>query len=356
MSTRISLDHIARQTGYSKSAVSLALRDDSRMRLKTRQKIREAAQALGYRPNPILASLASNHFRGTGQAKGTPLAYIRFPEFNDPFIRLGEKLVVTEGQDYAKKLGYHLEEFEVADFKDGAHLSRVLFARGVQGILLPQLFRASLLKGLDWKCFSVVALGENLAEPAVSLPPVPCASVDHFGLIMRVWGEAWKRGYRRIGFVLLEHHPSLVDDELRRGAIAVCQSRIPARLRIPSLVWTKGKGVEKMMPDWARRYRPDVVAGFNDWIHACLLEAGFRVPEEIGFITLHSKWGEPQRTDPTPYSGMREMVADKIHAAIEVLDQQIRHHHSGLDPRARTQLIHSEWMEGTTLPPRAVVM
>jgi hypothetical protein len=49
---------------------------------------------------------------------------------------------------------------------------------------------------------------------------------------------------------------------------------------------------------------------------------------------------------------MREMVVDKIHAAIELLDQQIRHHHSGLDPRSRTQMIHSEWVEGTTLPPK----
>jgi hypothetical protein len=41
--------------------------------------------------------------------------------------------------------------------------------------------------------------------------------------------------------------------------------------------------------------------------------------------------------------------------SLELLDQQIRHHEFGLSGEPRTLMINSEWVEGSTLPPKPVV-
>jgi DNA-binding LacI/PurR family transcriptional regulator len=356
MSDRVSLADIAKETGFTKSTVSLALRDDPLVKPETRRKIKAKAKLLGYRPNPLLAALASRQFRGANRRGGTPLAYLRFPGDSE-MKEIAERLI-PEGKEHGRKLGYALEVYDVTDYKDGAHLSKVLFARGVQGILLPATFKADLLAGMEWKSFSVVGLGEDQPDlPA--LPSINRVSVDYFRLVVRAWNEAWKRGYRRIGFVLFQHTNSISDDESRFGAAEACRHRLPVRLRIPPLLVSLGKDeaskdeASKEVESWARRHRPDAVIGFNGWVLWVLREKGFRCPEDIGFIDLISE-GPDQASSPDwiRLCGMKEMAWDQMRAAVELLDQQIRHHHYGLDPRARTVLIHSEWVEGGTLPRR----
>ena len=356
MSDRISLNDIACKTGFSISTVSLALRNDSRLLPKTRKKIREAAEVLGYRPNPTLASLASNHFRGSSQVRGIPIAYLRF-HTTEKMYQLGENLILKEVRIHVNRLGYRLEEFDIADFKDGTHLSRVLFARGVQGVLLAQLLRPDLLVEMDWKPFSVVALGESVGDEISAHLSLNRASVDHFGLVMQAWSKAWDRGYRRIGVALLKHTTLLADDEARFGAVAACQGRDPSQPKIPPFIWTMNEpGFEKRLVDWAREYQPDAILGFNGWILRILQEAGFQVPQKMGFAALHLRWGGVDDKDffGQHISGMKEMVVERMQAAVELLDQQIRHYQHGLDPRARTALIHSEWVEGETLPPNLI--
>ena len=56
---RVSLRDIARNLNVSHVTVSLALRDDPRIRLERRREIQAAAKALGYEPDPMLASLSA---------------------------------------------------------------------------------------------------------------------------------------------------------------------------------------------------------------------------------------------------------------------------------------------------------
>jgi LacI family transcriptional regulator len=54
---RVTLSDIADAVGYSKNTVSLALRSDPQIPEATRAVIRETAERLGYRPNPVLSQL-----------------------------------------------------------------------------------------------------------------------------------------------------------------------------------------------------------------------------------------------------------------------------------------------------------
>ena len=55
--SRPNMQQIADAVGFSKSAVSLALRNDPRLPVATRQRIQSIAEKMGYRRNPVVDSL-----------------------------------------------------------------------------------------------------------------------------------------------------------------------------------------------------------------------------------------------------------------------------------------------------------
>jgi DNA-binding LacI/PurR family transcriptional regulator len=353
MLTRVSLADVARKTGFTPSTVSKALRGIGTMPASTREKIRKSADSLGYRPNPLLASLARRHF-GAKHTAETPLASFHLPEANPDDQVLVQKILQIQ-QEHARKLGYRLEAFKVSDFKDGAHATKVLFSRGFLGIVLPTHFRLDLLPGMDWDRFSVVGWGESVVDASDStLPLLYRATVDHFRVVLQAWEEVWKRGYRRIGFALFQAEQPLMDEQLRWGAVRNCLQGIPARLRIPPFAFRipfQGPFNFSALGKWTRRNRPEAVIGFNGFIRWALEHEGFRIPEDFGFAVLHRDVDselilERGNCD----SGMKEMRLQSMLTAVELLDQQIRHHQYGMPPEPRTILINSEWVEGETLP------
>jgi LacI family transcriptional regulator len=352
MEKRVSLVDISRDTGFSVSAVSMALRKHVKIPAATRKLIEESAHKLGYRPNPLVAALATRHFRSERTGK-TPLAYIRQrPEDRDQ--ELAERELMKLQQAHAQKLGYWLEPFDVESFKDGAQATRVLFSRGFQGIILEAHFQLNLLPGMDWTRFCVVQRGESGGEPVAAAEQLPFrATLDHFNLIVRAWDETWKRGYRRIGFAFLPLSEKVPEDDVRWGAAQSRLRRIPRRDRIPPFIlphldWKDSP----LLADWVRRYRPDAVIAFNAFFLWALRTEGFRVPEDLGFATLHKS--APPLIDKFNFheSGMKALSLEVMFAALELMDQLVRHHQYGLSKESRTVMIQPEWIEGETLPMR----
>ena len=59
MSSRVTMRDVARALGVDPSTVSLALRAHPKIPAETRERIRRAAEKLGYTPDPMLGALAS---------------------------------------------------------------------------------------------------------------------------------------------------------------------------------------------------------------------------------------------------------------------------------------------------------
>ena len=325
----------------------------------TRKKIKDAARALGYLPNPLLAALATRHFNSQ-RTGGTPLAYLDSPEGirvrNDEFRNL-----FRHAQEHARQLGYSLELYNVTDFKDGAQATKILFSRGVQGIVVRHDFQLEMLPGMDWSRFSVVGFDESwVEEPEFPHPLLYRTAVDHFGQVLRAWNEIWKRGYRRIGFAVFDLNIAIIDDTLRWSAAQLCVQRTPHQQRVPPFILKPEDQKTEDVPElrkWLDRYRPDAVLGFNETFLGLLQRAGIQVPEDLGFASLHLNLGpEAPLPQPRPSAGMKEMRQDCLLAGVELLDQQIRHHQVGMTRRPRTVMIHSEWLDGQTLPLKAAAM
>jgi LacI family transcriptional regulator len=349
--TPASLADIARSTGFAISTVSRALRNSAEIPVSTQRIIKDAARRLNYRPNPLLASLARTRF-ATREADGIPLAYIHLPvgSEDEPLVRS----IIKANQDYGRRLGYRIEPFLVSDFKDGVQATRVLYSRGFQGIILPALFRLDTLPGMDWNLFSVAGWGEIIADashPFSSL--VNHATVDHFRTVLYAWNEVKKRGYERIGFVLL--NVSTIDDQLRWGAVQTCLREVSAKNRIPHffIEWESGRYNTAELAAWIRRHRPEAIIGFNGLIRWALEFEGFRIPEDMPFASLNkdTNYDLLQMADNSD-SGMKHMRLEAMFAAIDLLDQQIRHREFGLLPTSRIQVIQSHWIDGDSLPDR----
>lgn len=350
MSKRISLADVARSTGLGVSTVSMALRNVGTISEKTKKRIGEAARTLGYYPNPLLATLASRRF-DSKYSGGVPVAYFDHPG-EDRALDLTTRQLTNAVQEHGRKLGYRVDRFTLDDFNDGAHATQILFSRGFQGIILPSHFQLKLLPGMDWNRFSVVAWGEGVAQS--SDHPYPLlyrVTVDHFGLVLRAWNEAWKRGYRRIGFILFGDEIMERDDELRIGASQFCLQSVAPRHRIPTCFVKNFDSAA--MAKWVRRHRPDAVIVFNGFMGWALRHEGFRIPEDFGMVLLHQNSDDTSAATRASESGMMEMNQRCMLVALELLDQQIRHHQCGLSTEPRTISINSEWIDGNTLPPRA---
>lgn len=72
---KITISDIARRAAVSKTAVSFAFNDPSRLPAETVQRILEAADALGYIPNPVARSLTSKRTGNIGLLFPQPLSY-----------------------------------------------------------------------------------------------------------------------------------------------------------------------------------------------------------------------------------------------------------------------------------------
>jgi DNA-binding LacI/PurR family transcriptional regulator len=277
-----------------------------------------------------------------------PLAYIHFPE-EKPNHEESVRYFIKLGQEYALKLGYRLNFFDAREFESGIQATRILYSRGTQGILVPHGLDLNRLQGMDWARFSVVGWGSGAMNLDLPQPPLNRVAVDHFGAVVQAWNETCQRGYQKIGFALPTLLPSSTNDQSRWAAVQYCLQRVPSRLRLPTFFSGSRADVDQICP-WARRYRPDAIIGFNTWMRHALESGGFRIPHDAGYVSLHKDFdiGPGHLRDRD--SGMEQPEVECMRAAVELLDQQIRHHQCGFSEQTRTVMIHAKWVDGETLP------
>ena len=157
---------IARVVGVSKSAVSIALRNDPRIPEARRKEIQNVAEQMGYRPNSMAAGLA--HFRHNSKSHPVQasLAWLNLWKKPEGLRRLREFDAYWCGAfACAEKFGYRLEEFVVNDKLSVSRLQTVLLARGVDGILIPPHQEQPDWGTFAWEKFSSCGLVDPSNSP-----------------------------------------------------------------------------------------------------------------------------------------------------------------------------------------------
>jgi len=340
---RITLKTIAKEAGVSIATVSMALRGQGKLAPDNVARIRQIAEDLGYRPDPMLASLASRRFRSGEQAEGLPLALLEFPPFEserNSTTQYREHLI-----DHATALGYAPQVYSVQEMGRYHDFTRVLYHRGTVGAIITGQPEADLFANrVRWKNFTLVQCGRYR-----STLPLHTVRPDIFQAIKLSFESAYARGYRRIGFAIGRHPEVLEDDLARLGAAnAHIQIQLDQKDQIPPY-FESLREIEPMLK-WVDKHQPDVIISFSVALWHFLKDRGAKNSKDIGFACLHLN---DESEEPVAFSGLNQSRREIARQSILLTDQMVRHNERGVPETARHILIASTWVEGATLGVKA---
>lgn len=308
-----------------------------RLKAETRERVQQAAKELGYQRNPVFAALGSRNHRKGSSLQGMPLAWIfqcRSKDRNSPW-----KPVFDAACEHARKLGFNIEPFQLDAFKSPAQARRILYARGVVGVVIEYFEDPQAVMAVDWSSFSVVACGAYSQRL-----PFDMVRDTNFFAGRTAYQKIWDQGYRRIGVAALHHEPAFLDDWGRVGGALAAEIELLGRLGdVPPLTCSiRDHG---QVVDWLRRHRPGAVLGFPPYLYDDLVAAGCRIPEEFGFASM-ALFPEQVGT----IAGTIHNYAELGMAAIDSIDASIRMGIRGPVERPRNWIIGPSWCHGATLP------
>ena len=334
---------IALAAKVSNCTVSRALRGDTHLSEKTRERIQNLAREMGYEVNAYVSSWMA-HVRSTKVE--TPfqgcLGYLNYHKTHQPLTMWDTPRRQIEGATArALELGYRLEHLAV--WHEGLSRERVqqiLHTRAIQGILLPVSGQLAEID-LSFDSLACVAIGHHITQP-----PVHFTSADHHAMILTACKELSKSGYQRIGLVLADDSDQRL--ELRpSSAFLGWQHRLPKSRHIPPLLHKK-ELEEAFLIDWCRRYRVDSIlcphAFRGTKIERCLVDNNFRIPEDIAIATLD--WHGASR-DEAGVDQRHELIGA---AAVDILVHMLNHNVYGIPKTPRSTLIEGVWRPGASAP------
>ncbi len=341
MNRRVTQQDIAEKLGLDKSTVSLALRNYAGIALGTRERVRAMADKLGYRPDPALSMLAQQRWVGHKTGSGAALAYLVDSRMENADQH---RRFLAAARERADQRGYLIHEFDLAEYASIKTAARVLYHRGIRGLLVPQFeyTKGPGILEMPVENFTVVGLDLGWVSTRFHL-----VAPDRFAGTRRVWDEVAARGYRRIGGAILSHTPRAVDDATRYGSSVAAQAELlKPRERVPLL--TTSPTDRDGFLRWLDRHDPEVVIGFVSRVYDWIRASGRRVPGDIAVASLAVY---PQETPDL--TGVLRPVNEIGSSGVDALIAAMSENEWGAPALQRKLLLEPVWHEGTTLPRRA---
>ena len=189
------LRQIAERAGVDRSTVSLALRNDYRLKPETRERIQAVAAEMGYRRNPTVAQLMTQLRAGQKHHFHSNLALLDFG-----ISHVTPHTELRDGVDrHAHDLGYGLEIFHGREITP-RRLEQILIARGIKGLLITSLWGDNRLPDSFitlWPKFSCCVIGAHSINPELHF-----VADDNYSTAMRAVEELRRLGFRRIGLAI----------------------------------------------------------------------------------------------------------------------------------------------------------
>ena len=326
---RPTLADLARAAGVSRMTVSRALRGHLETSSETRDRIRALADAMGYRPNPLVSAWMRSVSSGRRSSHRPILGWVS--GYLDDAMRQGmvtRSALFRSACERAEELGFRMEAFPL--FYGGmspARLSAVLATRACPGLVIPPLAEPVDKLDFDWSSFSVITLGHSLRKPefnrvirnhamgmVAALDGLMDAGIPKTGLVLkRISDErtnhSWTEAY--LGYAW--HHAKM-------EALPIL---VPARLERPDFL------------RWYRRHRPGAIIGADqeilDWMDS---EARRTAGRRCVFVHLDGDVA----TDPRIFGVVTGEPLRVAKAAVEMLVSQINHNERGV-PDAPVQVL-----------------
>ncbi|AHF92365.1 LacI family transcriptional regulator [Opitutaceae bacterium TAV5] len=338
-SARLTQTDLARELGLNQATVSRALQGSLLLPKETIERVRAAAKAGGYRPDPGLASLVAYRRTKHPPGKGQCLAWLDSQHQPDlPTRRTYPEKIFASSRKRAHEMGYRLEVFRTDTPEvTPQRLSRMLAYRRVEGIIFAPHSSPHTELPLALDNFPAVAVGHT-----VHIPRIDRVAHNHFESMLVVCARLRERGRRRIGLGL----PSRSDMRshgLWKAAFLLDQAAVPKARHIPVL-----QSEETDAPsfrEWFTRWKPDAIILHLDHSGARLEQMkalGLSYPDDVSVALLSLPDGYEA------FSGIDERTEELGAFAVEALVSRIHNNQRGVPELPRMHMIEGNWREGTT--------
>ena len=321
---------VAIAAGVHQTTVSRALRNDPRITEAVRTQVREVAERLGYRLNPLLSALGTLRRQRASVRYQIAIAFITQAGFS------GGHLAGVRAA--AEQRGYKVDVFEIGPELSESRLNDILVARGIQGIILGPLPEAHGHFTLAWEHLSTVVIEYSFTEPAFDR--VVTNSYETMNTVLR---ECRKRGYTRMGVALMQ----VVDDRnegLLCAAYSLAKERDTGMASLNPLLIPKWDA--KSFRAWFKREKPQVVISSNfllPHIEESLKAMKLRVADDVGLVNLNLL---PTHQN---YSGVCQDAPAIGAMAARLVIEKLNHNERGIPAARMTVLTDGTWISGQTL-------
>ncbi len=341
MQKRVRLTDIAKALRVSVPTVSRALGGKGRMKESTRQRIRETAREMGYRPDPMLSRLAA--YRAGESARTVRVLAILTDAVGENHPAGRTRIAAARAR--AEELGYHAETFPLAGVNGNApRLADILKARGVDALVVDAVRRPGSYDGFPWNEFQAVAMGGG-----AELLPISTITNNLLSGLRIVWRKVVEAGYRRLGLVLLRED-AVESHHLGFAGGKLAQSTHPdlAPLPVFPLPLRPDRGERAAFGEWLRTHRPDAVIG-HDYVFDALRDQGLSVPGDLGFA-CYALW--EQKDDGPDLAGVTIDLRQVGELAVELSHLELERPALSVRQKRILHLVEPDWQDGKSLPPK----
>ena len=338
----MSVRRIAKELRLSPSTVSLALRSSPKIPLATRQRVKDLAESIGYRPNAKLKEMMS-HLRLSGiRPKEACFGVISFYDTLRPWDRSEHwRRIYRNMERRADELGYRLEPIWLrGPGMTYRRIRSILDTRGIEGLLCfgsPDVHEKFPLE-LDH--YAIVTHGLSIETPLHRV-------TSHFyNDLAQALTRLADRGYRRPGLILGEYEESRSAHAYSSAYFGWCEANMGTPAIMPIL---RLKQVEEApLLSWIRAHKPDVIVVVHVYdalteFQRVLRRTGLQAPRDLGVAVVS------QIIEGTGFSGMQQNQSLMGAWAVELLVARIMNQDFGIPEYPRIEMVESRWIEGSSL-------
>lgn len=269
------LEDIAKDVGLSRAAVSMALRGDRSIPAGTRERIEQAALRLGYRPNPLVASLMSLHRQRRSVASlRTTIGFLsshdwrQYPSYHSMFAGARER---------AAEVSCVLEEFNLRSAgMTPLRMRKILHTRCVHSIIVAPLPSGERTLDFDFSSLIAIGLGMSLTTPSIER-----VANDHYQSAVLAVEKCLEVGYMRPGLIVAESTSRRLGHRWLAGFhLALHKAGLPA---VPPLSPETIEEIPSRLSAWRALHKPDVVISGHGVGPLGRLD---RLPRSLGIVLL----------------------------------------------------------------------
>lgn len=342
---RVTLRDIAERVGVSHVTVSLALRNHHSIPVGRRDEIKRVALKMGYKPDPMLASLAVYR-----QSKRVPRIQHTLAWINhwDQSERLRGEHREFDGywrgaSKSGEQYGYRLEEIRWEAGCSAGRFQQILMTRNVRGLLIPPHPSPPDWGKFDWSKFSVIRFGMSVPEPESHQ-----VTADHFRGVVMALRVMRDYGYRQIGMVVCGDFDRRLGGNYTGGYYSAqklfeFQNTCPPLITDEATYHERPLEARKMFKQWMDRHKPDAILTSVPQVPELIRNLGYRIPEQVA-VAGTSIYDIPVE------AGINQNPEAIGRIAVETLVAQILVNDRGAPSAPCRILVESRWQDGESLP------